>query len=253
MKPEFNHCYTPDPGHRFHSSLGRRGFSLHPNTVEHPGQSRCRFIMFMAADGRTRVYLEFISKPGRKHEPPGLSFAVRGSLKGYYLGLGKTSFLRPRFKHRNYAWKERGTKERLPGWNFLTFGRKCPGIFIWFTESEPSPEMTKMLRKTRHLVRHANGVGPLVGIDFSVNAAGRRYFEGLLGRRLDKPIVLPCGTEVSFTPARRTAFRAVVLRARGFPRFLKEARPDRVEVRDGLRTAVLTNPAGSWDMVVQGT
>lgn len=37
MKPEFNHCYTPDPGHRFHSQLGKLGFTLDPKTIEHPG------------------------------------------------------------------------------------------------------------------------------------------------------------------------------------------------------------------------
>lgn len=90
--------------------------------------------MLTSRDRRLRLYLEFVSAPPRDSKRPGVSFSVKGSLEAYFKAMRGDRLLRPHFHHRNYEWKTRGTKERLPGWNFLSFKRRSP-----FAESRTPP------------------------------------------------------------------------------------------------------------------
>ena len=250
MKPEFNHCYTPDPGHKFHTRLGRLGFPLHPNTVEHPGNHSCRFIMLPARDHRTRLYLEFSSAPPKHSRRPGVSFSVRGSLESYFKALRRDPTLRARLKHRNYDWKARGHKVRLPVWNFLTFGRRSAFAEVWFTEYEPTPDRADRVRRQRSLLRHANGAQRLLALEFDANPAGRRYLEAALRRKLGETTRLACGTDLVLKPARRTAFRRVVIEASSLAAFRRMARSAVPTEHGGRPALLLKNPAGFWDIVV---
>lgn len=251
MKPEFNHCYTPDPKHHFHSSLRRMGFTPHPRTVAHPGGHSCRFIMLRARDGRTPLYLEFSSAPPRHSRRPGVSFSVRGSLEAFAKGFSDARYLRPRLKHRNYEWKTRGQKERLAGWNFLSFGRHCPYAEVWYTEYEPEEGKTRRPAPPAALMRHANGVLRLLALEFDANDSGRRYLSAALGRKLGERTRLACGTDIVLRPSRRNAFRAVVLRARSLAAFRRRAKGAVPTEHDGRPALFLKNPAGFWDIVVQ--
>lgn len=250
MKAEFNHCFTPDRGHRFHAALGRMGFTLHPTTVEHPGDHSCRFIMLPARDGKTRLYLEFVSAPPKDSRRPGVSFSVRGDLEAFFKAMRWDPYLRPRFRHRNYDWKARGRKVRRPGWNFLSFRRRSPFAEVWFTEYEDSPGRAERQRTDRRLMRHPNGALGIVALEFDANPAGRRYLEAALRRRLDGTTRLACGTDLVLRPARRTAFRRVVLEARSLALFRRKSNAATTALHAGRPALHLKNPAGFWDIVV---
>ncbi|TBR17987.1 hypothetical protein EPO15_15720 [bacterium] len=248
MKPEFNHCYTPDPGHRFHSRLGKLGFTLDPKTVEHPGKHSCRFIMLTSRDRRLRLYLEFVSAPPRDSKRPGVSFSVKGSLETYFKALRGDRLLRPHFKHRNYEWKTRGTKDHLPGWNFLSFKRQAPFAQVWFTEYEDYPGRAKLQKSRRRLMRHANGALGIVALEFDADPAGRRYLEAALRRKLAPVTRLACGTDLILTPARRTAFRRVVVKVRSLAAFRRRAKSATTAEHRGRPALLIKNPAGFWDL-----
>lgn len=249
LKPEFNHCYTPDPGHRFHSRLGRLGFTLNPNTVEHPGDHSCRFVMLASRDRRLRLYLEFVSAPPRDSKQPGVSFSVRGSLEEYSKAMRGDRFLRPRFEHRNYEWKTRGTKERLPGWNFLNFKRRAPFAEVWFTEYENTPDRAKRLKSAKRLMRHPNGALSIAALEFDAAPAGRRYLEAALRRKLGPVTRLACGTDLVLRPARRTAFRRIVVAAHSLAAFRRKAKTALPTTHEGRPALLIKNPAGFWDIV----
>ncbi len=250
MNPEFNHCYTPDPGHRFHSRLGKLGFNADPKTVEHPGDHSCRFIMLTSRDRRLRLYLEFVSAPPRDSKRPGVSFSVKGSLERYFKAMRGDRLLRPHFKHRNYEWKTRGTKERLPGWNFLSFKRRSLFAEVWFTEYEASPERAKLRKASAHLLRHSNGALCIESLEFDANPAGRRYLEASLRRTLGPTTRLACGTDLALRPARRTALRRIVIKARSLAAFRRKAKSATPTMHEGRPSLLLKNPAGFWDIVV---
>lgn len=250
LKPEFNHCYTPDPSHRFHSRLGTMGFNADSKTVEHPGDHSCRFIMLTSRDRRLRLYLEFVSAPPRDSKRPGVSFSVNGSLEGYFKAMRGDRLLRPHFKHRNYEWKTRGTKEHLPGWNFLSFKRRPAFAEVWFTEYEDWPERAKPRSASNPLLRHANGALCIVALEFDANPAGRRYLEAALRRTLGRVTRLACGTDLVLHPARRTAFRRVVIKARSLAAFRRKAKTAAPTTHEGRPALLIENPAGFWDIVV---
>lgn len=250
MKPEFNHCYTPDPGHRFHSRLGKLGFTLDPKTIEHPGDHACRFVMLSSRDRRLRLYLEFVSAPPRDSKRPGLSFSVKGRLESYFKAMRADRTLRPRFEHRNYEWKTRGTKKHLPGWNFLNFKRQAPFAHVWFTEYESNPDRAKRLKSARRRLRHPNGALSIVGLEFDATTAGRRYLEAVLRRKLGPVTRLACGTDLFLRPARRTAFRRVVIAARNLAAFRRKAKTAVPTTHEGRPALLIKNPAGFWDIAV---
>lgn len=249
MKPEFNHCYTPDPGHKFHSLLGKQGFTLSPYTVEHPGDHSCRFVILRSRDRRLRLYLEFVSAPPRNSKRPGVSLSVKGNLEAYFKAMRGDRLLRPHLKHRNYEWKTRGTKEHLPGWNFLSFKRRASFAEVWFTEYEDSPGQTKRRKSTKRLFLHPNGALSIVALEFDASPSGRRYLEAALRRKLGPTTRLACGTDLVLRHARRTAFRRVIIQTRNLAAFRRKAKSATPTEHGGRPALLLKNPAGFWDIV----
>lgn len=251
MKPRlaalaFDHCYTTDRDHKFLKRLSKAGFDLHPSIVEHPGRHVCRFILFAPPRAKARKYLEFISKPVRQSDKPGLSFSCAGRLEERFHAIRRDHFLRPTFEHRNYNWKTTGKKVRDLGWNFIHFGRKISAAEIWLTEYERSAKKPR----SKSPSRHKNGALGIIGLIFGATTSGRRYFEKILRRRIDGTLLLPCGTELILEPAASTKFRGVLIKASNFRRFCDLAKPDEISSRGGRMTAVIKNPAGSWDILV---
>lgn len=242
----FDHCYTKDVGHRFLARMGRAGFTLDPNPVEHPGRHVCRFIPFSRPGSLEKQYLEFISLPRGKVLRPGLSFSSDGPLSRHFARIRRNR-LRPTWTHRNYDWKANGPTPRRLGWNFVNFRVRSTAVKIWLTEYE-RPDGKPPRWKVPP--RHANGALGVVGLVFEANAAGRRYFSGVLGRGVDGTLRLPCGTLLELIPARKTRFAGVVVKCRDLSRFIRRAKPDAVFLRDGKRTAVFKNPTGAWDVFV---
>lgn len=251
-RPRFDHCYTPDKGHRFFRALGRMGFRLDPRKIEAPGRQQCRFIMLPARDRKDIVYLELIDAPKRLSRRPGVSFSVARNLQRHY-GALRSRELRPRFYHRNYEWKTRGESQRLPGWNYLVFGRQAPWSRVWFTEYEPTPAHLRPADARRRIPPpQPNGVTAVAALEFDVSPAGRRYLQAALNRTLGPRTRLACGTDLVLRPARRTRFRRVVLEARSLIAFrglAKRAVRDEHAGRPALR---IPNPSGFWDIVVTG-
>lgn len=158
--------------------------------------------------------------------------------------------LRPRLIQRNFDWKAGGVKERRLGWNFLKFGRRTAMANIWYTEYEPQ-DAAAAKKKPRPMPAgfHPNTCRRLVGLRFEVNAAGRSYFEGALGRKASgKAVALAAGVEL--VSARRNRFSAVVLQARDLKKFRRLARPDALTTFRGRPAALLKNPSGEWDILV---
>lgn len=244
---DFDHCYTTDRGHKFLGRLVEAGFTLDPSVFEHPGRQICRFIQFAVPSPKVRQYLEFVSKPLRQSDKPGLSFSCAGSLEERFNAIKRDRFLKPTFEHRNYDWKKTGKKVRGLGWNFIHFRRKIPAVEIWLTEYERA-DGKKPRWKSRP--RHENGALRIIGLIFEATASARRYFEKILRQRIDGPLQLPCGTRLFLEPATKTRFSGVLIKASNFRRFCSRAKPDEISLRGGRMTAVLKNPSGSWDIRV---
>lgn len=172
----FDHCYTTDRDHKFLRRLSKAGFDLHPLIVEHPGQHVCRFVLFAPPQAKTRKYLEFISKPVRQRDKPGLSFSCTGRLEDRFHAIRRDRFLKPTFEHRNYNWKTTGRKVRDLGWNFVHFRRKISAAEIWLTEYEQSAKKPRLKSPSRH----ENGALGIIGLIFDATTSGRRYFEKIL-------------------------------------------------------------------------
>lgn len=243
----FDHCYTTDRDHKFLRRLAGAGFTLDPSVIEHPGRHICRFILFSPPQLKTRQYLEFISKPIRQGDKPGLSFSCTGRLEERFTSIRRDRILKPTFEHRNYSWKKTGKKVRELGWNFVHFRRKISAAEVWLTEYE-RPDGKKPRVKSRP--RHENGALGIIGIVFEATASGFRYFERILQRRIDGTLRLPCGTQLILEPASRTRFRGVLIKSSNFRRFCVRAKPDEISSHEGRMTAVIKNPSGSWDILV---
>lgn len=117
---------------------------------------------------------------------------------------------------------------------------------VWLTEYERSGGKK---RQVKSRLRHENGALGIIGLVFEATASGRRYFERILGRRIDESLRLPCGTQLIVEPAARTRFRGVLIKTSNFRRFCARAKPDKISFHGGRRTAVIKNPSGSWDIL----
>lgn len=244
---EFDHCYTTDRDHEFLGRLAKAGFTLDPSIVEHPGRHVCRFILFSPPQLKTRQYLEFISKPVRQGNKPGLSFRCADRLEDRFKAIRRDRFLKPTFEHRNYSWKTTGKKVRELGWNFIHFRRKISAAEVWLTEYERAGRKKTRLKSRP---RHANGAISIIGLIFEVTASGRLYFESILRRKVEGALRLPCGTELILEHARTTRFRGVLIKSANFRRFCSLAKPDEIALIGSRMTATLKNPSGAWDIRV---
>ena len=241
----FDHCYTPDQNHRFLKRLESLGFTLNPDTVEHPGKSFCRFIMFRCPEisGRKFQYLEFIHIGAKKPRSySGLLLGYAGSLKKFAEKL--TSRIDVEFTHKNYNWKE-NSKDYLPGWNFLSF--KNIGIrtmHTYFVQYEKGAK-----RHKRPVQKHSNGVESIYAVEFEVDKRGRSFFQKIFGSRWGEKIKAQ-NVLFSFTVGKRNDIRRVILKSKNIDKFIASYDIDEEIVWNGRRGALIKNPSNKWDIVV---
>lgn len=243
----YDHCYTGDDAHRFLKKLGRLGFTLEPQTVEHPNQHFCRFLKFDNPKvPRKLQYLEFVWGKLGDVKKPGFCFGHSGGLDRYHAKLKRDRKYPATIMHKNYEWKK-DRVSRLPGWNFVNFPKlKMPGIFPWFTEYEPHPS-----RKPTKAPKHPNGARKIHGFVIEVDARGERFFSYLLGKRLQPRTQMACGTILYVTKGKRTTVRAAVVELKSLKSFLRRYKPDSQGVFFGRDAARIENPdRRMWDLIL---
>lgn len=241
----FDHCFTNDPKHRFLKRLEKSGFILKPETVEHPGQAFCRFIMFGTGTGANKKfqYLEFVDQRGKKKQyNEGLLLGFSRGLEGFAKKLSRSVDVQ--VFHKNYAWKE-NSRDRLPGWNFVSFKnlafRTLPTYFI---EYEPSPT-----RKKRKAPNHPNGVHSIIAVELNVNAPGKSFFKKILD--ISSGDSRKHGsTRFNLISAPRNEIHRVILKCKNIDKFIRRCDIDEEIEWNGKRAALIRNPAGLWDIVV---
>lgn len=239
-----------DQQHRFLKKLGKLGFAVSDHEVEHPGRKFCRFIFFKAQGGaREYACLEFIhTKPGGSLiRKPGLSFGFAGGLEDFHRKLKKKGRYKSKFFHKNYEWKK-DSVSRLPGWNMLTFpGLGLSSLFPWMTEFEPRPGVKPAKRE----VGHANGCKFIHGFVLELDRKGEAFFSHLLGKKLQARTRMRCGTMLYVSRAKKTRLKAVVLKCKSVPRFVKKYGGDGEGEFFGKPAARIANPVrGMWDLLL---
>jgi len=242
----FDHSYTEDAGHRFFKALGRSGFVLSENEVEHPGKQFCRFIMFKHGSGR--VYLEFVrvGKGGEPIDKPGVSLRYTGPLKRYFGAIKARKDIKAKYIHKNYAWKK-DSKSALPGWNFLTFlSPKFKNIYLWFTEYEPHPTKKRVTPPP-----HPNTAHTIAGLELIVRGSDRPKLEKVFGKSLNGKEVSLGGIRLFIESGRSTKVAAVVIKCKDLKRFKKLANIKSTILWRGQSAVLIKNPQPKmWDIVV---
>ena len=246
----FDHCYTDDKNHKFLKNLKKRGFTVQNDEVEHPQKHFCRFIPFKPKKGEGKQYLEFVNAKDQQHpiKAPGISFGYKTNLEKLYKRLTKTSSIAKYFIHKNYFWKK-GSKSRLPGWNFLGFKNTgIRNIHLWMTEYEPLEDKTLQKRRNK-IIHHKNSVEQIIGFELDISERGALFFSKLLGRKVKKLQKIDNGVLVLMNFKKVNKFRAIVLKCKCLETFIKVARPDEVINYRGVKAAKIINPSGMWDMI----
>ena len=243
----FDHSYTEDMGHRFLNTLGRSGFVLAKNEVEHPGKHFCRFIMFRQGSAG-RVYLEFVrvGKGGKRVDRPGVSLRYGGPLKEYFKSIKSRKGIKAKYIHKNYDWKK-DSKSVLPGWNFVTFLRPTfKNVYPWFTEYETYPGKKRLPPPS-----HPNTAQGIRGLELHVRGADRPKLEKIFGQKFSGKDVILGGIRLFIEPGRSTRIAALVLECKSLTRFMKLAKIKSTILWRGHKAALIKNPArGMWDIVV---
>lgn len=242
----FDHSYTKDPGHKFFDLLGRCGFALSENKIEHPGKHFCRFILFRP--GRAgRAYLEFVhvGKGGWRLDRPGVSLRYEGPLKEYFSAIKRQKGVKAKYGHKNYKWKE-DSKSKLPGWNFVTFQRpKFKNLFPWFTEYEPNP-----YKKRTTPPLHPNTARYICGMELVVRAADRPKLEKIFGKKFAGTEISLGGIKLFVEAGKSTRVSALVVRFKSLKTFLRHAKQGAGTVWRGRNAVRIKNPAmGMWDIL----
>lgn len=201
-----DHCYNVDQGHKFFKKLGKLGFTLDKNIMEHPGKAYCKFIIFKGDNPRKRFYLEFVSigKGGSAFLTPGLSFGFESKLALFHKKIN--SKLPSKFWHKNFQWKE-NSQDHLPGWNFIEFNKPIiKDTNIWFTEYEISDK-----RKKLKVPNHKNAISSLHGIILTVTPTSKKKLEILLGSKIKDHKVLMDGVTIYLKNGKRDQFESIIL------------------------------------------
>lgn len=242
----FDHSYTEDTGHRFFNALGKAGFVLSDNKVEHPGKQFCRFIMFKSGKAG-RVYLEFVrvGKSGERVDKPGVSLRYEGPLKKYFEVIKGQAGVKVKYIHKNYEWKK-DSKSALPGWNFVTFlDPKFKNIYTWFTEYESHPTKKRVSPPS-----HPNTAQTICGLEFVVRDADGPKLEKVFGKSLRGETISLGGISLFLTPGRSTRLTALVLRCKSLKRFAKLAKVGSTVLWRGQPAVIIKNPNRKmWDIV----
>lgn len=245
----FDHSYTQDKNHRFLMRLERLGFTISSETMEHPGGAVCRFILFNAKNPRKRNYLEFVhTKPGHKAKTiAGFSFGYANGLEKFHKKIKKK--IPSKYIHRNYNWKE-DSRNRHPGWNFLTF--KNPGIksfYPWITEYERPKGWSPKKRKTPR--PHANKIDSIVGFEFEINSSGAKFFKNMCGRKNESVLKFGQGVKFYFNEGRSTKIKNVILHSPNLKNFIKKYKVDGEITFQGRPAALIKNPDPKmWNIII---
>ena len=240
----FDHSYTADMGHKFLKSLGKAGFVLAENEVEHPGKHFCRFIMFKHGAGRNCLEFIHVGKGGEKVTKPGVSLRYEGPLKEYFESIRKQRGLKAQYIHKNYDWKK-DNKSALPGWNFVDFRRPAfKNIFPWFTEYEPRPGKKRALPKP-----HPNTAQFIAGMELFVRGADRPKLEKIFGRNFSQKDVRLGDFSLYINSGNSTRISALVVKCASLERFVKVAKIGKKVAWRGKNAIRIKNPAGMWDIL----
>ncbi|MGZ3794439.1 MAG: hypothetical protein ACXVCP_18980 [Bdellovibrio sp.] len=247
MKLRFDHSYTTDQNFRFRKKLEKAGFRLKKQMVEHPGKAFCKFIMFPSPDKAGRQYLEFIhfGKGGKNYELPGLSLGALESLEPFSKKLEKKK-LKVHFYHKNYEWKK-NSKDRLPGWNFISFPKHKSKIYTWLTEYEFSKKRKLIKRDSLH----PNKVYKFVGIDAIFNADDLNLFKQLCGKPRQKEFMLSCGTSLSFRLGKTSKICSIILATKDLNTLVKKFKWDDLVTYKGMPGVRIKNfDKKMWDVII---
>ena len=213
--------------------------------VEHPGKAFCTFISFNGKTNRGYHYLEFVNvkKGGIKCAYPGLAF---GYTKGLRILLKKIqNKFQVSFVHKNYNWKE-DNKSILPGWNFLTFKKlKFRGITTWFNEFEKKLNEQKVVKVT-----HPNGVEKVSSLHFELNKEGLKFYEKLLGKKINNGTRLACGTMFYYTKAKSNKMITVHLECKNLKKLKRDFPYDGELEFLGKEAVRIRNPNNMWDIII---
>jgi hypothetical protein len=247
-KIALDHCYNEDNKFAFFKKLGKSGFNLESDVVEHPGKAFCKFIALQSNNKRERFYLEFvhIGKGGIFEYTPGLSFNYISNLEGFSKSLNKK--VPCTVVHKNYEWRKNSI-DRLPGWNMLNF-KKMPikNIYTWFTEYESS-ENQRNLKKVKD---HPNSVYSIHGIQLTLTAKGKGELEKVLSKKLDKKTKLSDGTYLYIKDGKRDQFETIILNCKSFKKFKKFVKKPEMTIFDGVEAIAISNNSSNrkdmWDL-----
>lgn len=242
----FDHSYTEDIGYRFFKALGKSGFVLSENEVEHPGKQFCRFITFKHGSGR--VYLEFVhvGKGGEPVDKPGVSLRCDGPLKRYFESIKARKGIKAKYIHKNYAWKK-DSKSVLPGWNFLMFlSPRFKNIYLWFTEYEPHPTKKRVTPPP-----HPNTAHTIAGLELVVRGSDRPKLEKVFGKNLNGKDIGVGGIRLFIESGRSTRVAAIVIKCKSLKRFMKLAKIKTTILWRGENAVLIKNPNPKmWNIVV---
>jgi hypothetical protein len=248
MKIRFDHSFSVDHGFAFRKKLGRAGFKLSDHMVEHPGKSFCRFISMPITKKSGRQYLEFvhIGKGGEDYGLPGLSLGALESLEPFAKKLNSKK-ITAQFAHKNYEWKKNST-DRLPGWNFITFPKHKSKIFTWLTEYEYSKKRKNRLKKHSN---HPNKVFKIVAIDVAFDAQDIHLLSKLCGKPKGHQFVLDCGVPLTYSKAKVSKMKAIVLASKDLKRLVQKFEWDDLTTYNGQPAVRISNPdKRMWDVLI---
>lgn len=216
--------------------------------VEHPGKMFCKFIMFPVSNRAGSQYLEFVhhGKGGIDYGLPGLSLGASEHLEKFSKKL-EAKKLDIEFEHKNYEWKK-NDKDRLPGWNFVTFPKSKSRIFTWLTEYEASKK-----RKTERKrdSKHPNQVYKVIGLEVTFDSSDVELFRKMCGKPLKNEFVLSCGTSLVYESGKKSRICSIVLATKNLSRLVKKFEWDELTTYKGQPAVLIKNPDRKmWDLVI---
>lgn len=246
MKIHFDHSYSADNNYCFFKKLGKSGFKLSQQMVEHPGKHFCRFITFNLAPSPGFRYLEFVhvKRGGDAVHYPGISFGSLSPLKPFHTKLKKVG-IDSEFKHKNYDWKENNT-DNLPGWNFITFKRRSK-IFTWLTEYESADGKPRPVFKNKH----PNKVHKIVALEIVFNKEEFNFYTKILGKPKNQVFALEGGTEIHYSLGKSTHLNRIIVATTNLSRFVKTYPWDHLTTWNNQPGVMIKNPNPKmWDLTI---
>jgi len=211
--------------------------------TEHEGTQYCRFLAIqdfyieLVDIGNYQAFLKVCSKEGELPHVTGLSFGLKskekGDLKRHFEKIkGDFDGHGINYQHKNYRWKE-DKNSNLPRWNFMNFREAViPDMEIWFTEYEDDP-MIKDRRKSLK-ADHENSVCSVHSVILDISGQEEKVLSQLVDSKFEKGICsigevseirnyAVLGADRALFSSKKSAFKAVVLKASNWSRFLRSS------------------------------